>query len=87
MMEKLLWWLFRISLVKKEKPSEEFPLYINNREGMSHYLTGVQTRKSPTLAGRNFESFMEIHPATAKKFGIQDKTLVKIESKTRKHYR
>jgi assimilatory nitrate reductase catalytic subunit len=68
-------------VVPKEKPSEEYPLYLTTGRVMSHYLTGVQTRKSSSLAARNFESFMEIHPETAKKFAIQDQTLVKIESK------
>ena len=68
-------------VVPKEKPSEEYPLYLTTGRVMSHYLTGVQTRKSSALAARNFESFMEIHPETAKKFAIQDQTLVKIESK------
>lgn len=69
-----------IPVVPKERPSEEFPLYLTTGRVMSHYLTGVQTRKSSSLAARNFESFMEIHPATARKFGIQDQSLVKIES-------
>ncbi|HZG73491.1 MAG TPA: nitrate reductase [Chondromyces sp.] len=67
--------------VQKEQTSEEFPLYLTTGRVMSHYLTGVQTRKSPSLIARNFESYMEIHPSTAKKFGIQDHTLVKVESK------
>ena len=61
-------------VVPKEQPSEEFPLYLTTGRVMSHYLTGVQTRKSSSLAARNFESFMEIHPETAKKFGIQDQS-------------
>lgn len=68
-------------LVPKEKPDEEYPLYLTNGRVMSHYLTGVQTRKSPSLAARNFESFMEIHPTTALKYKIQDQSLVKIESR------
>ena len=68
-------------VVPKEQLSEEFPLYLTTGRVMSHYLTGVQTRKSSSLAARNFESFMEIHPATAKKFGIEDQVLIKIESK------
>jgi assimilatory nitrate reductase catalytic subunit len=48
---------------------------------MSHYLTGVQTRRSPALAARNIESYMEIHPATAMDYQIADHTLVKIESR------
>ncbi|MFC3883492.1 molybdopterin oxidoreductase family protein [Bacillus songklensis] len=67
--------------VPKEQPSEEFPLYLTTGRVMSHYLTGVQTRKSPSLAARNFESFMEIHPTTALKYHIPDHSLVKIESR------
>ncbi|WP_141432815.1 molybdopterin oxidoreductase family protein [Bacillus sp. 03113] len=67
--------------VPKESVSEEYPLYLTTGRVMSHYLTGVQTRKSPSLAARNFESFMEIHPSTAMKYQIQDKALVKIESR------
>jgi assimilatory nitrate reductase catalytic subunit len=68
-------------IVPKEEPTKEFPLYLTTGRVMSHYLTGVQTRKSSTLAARNFESFMEIHPKTAKKHHIQNHTLVKIESR------
>lgn len=67
--------------VPKEQPNEDFPLYLTTGRIMSHYLTGVQTRKSPSLAARNFESFMEIHPTTALKYRIQDHSLVKIESR------
>ncbi|MEC0345359.1 assimilatory nitrate reductase catalytic subunit NasC [Peribacillus frigoritolerans] len=67
--------------VPKEKPCTEFPLYLTTGRIMSHYLTGVQTRKSASLAARNFESYMEIHPETAKKYHISDNTLVKIESR------
>jgi assimilatory nitrate reductase catalytic subunit len=68
-------------VIAKEQVSEEFPLYLTTGRVMSQYLTGVQTRKSPALAARNVESFVEIHPLTAKKYGIHDHTLVKIESK------
>lgn len=67
--------------VPKEQVSEEFPLYLTTGRVMSHYLTGVQTRKSPALAARNVESFMEIHPATALKYQIQDQSLVRIDSR------
>jgi assimilatory nitrate reductase catalytic subunit len=67
--------------VPKEQVSEEFPLYLTTGRVMSHYLTGVQTRKSPALAARNIEPFMEIHPQTAVKFQIRDQSLVKIESR------
>ncbi|WP_461610260.1 assimilatory nitrate reductase catalytic subunit NasC [Cytobacillus kochii] len=67
--------------VQKEKTDKEFPLYLTTGRVMSHYLTGVQTRKSPALSAREFESFMEIHPQTAQRYSIQDKSLIKIESK------
>ncbi|MGG3626060.1 nitrate reductase [Bacillus gobiensis] len=66
--------------VPKEKPDERYPLYLTSGRIMSHYQTGVQTRKSSALAARNFESFMEIHPETAAKYRIQDNMLTKIES-------
>jgi assimilatory nitrate reductase catalytic subunit len=66
--------------VPKEKPNEEYPLFLTTGRIMSHYQTGVQTRKSAALAARHFESFMEIHPETAAKYQIQDQSLTKIES-------
>ncbi|WP_246302871.1 assimilatory nitrate reductase catalytic subunit NasC [Paenibacillus plantarum] len=65
----------------KEQISEDFPLYLTTGRVLVHYLTGVQTRKSPSLAARDVESFMEIHPSTAKKHHIEDATLVKLTSK------
>jgi assimilatory nitrate reductase catalytic subunit len=65
----------------KEQTSEDFPLYLTTGRVLVHYLTGVQTRKSPSLAARDVESFIEIHPRTAKKHHIEDATLVKLTSK------
>jgi len=67
-------------VVPKEEVSSEFPLHLTTGRVMSHYLTGVQTRRSPALAARNIESHMEIHPATAMNYQIADQSLVKIES-------
>ncbi|OAH54313.1 MULTISPECIES: molybdopterin oxidoreductase family protein [Bacillaceae] len=65
----------------KEQTSEEFSLYLTTGRVLGHYLTGVQTRKSPTLEARQFESFIEIHPKTARKLNIRDETLVKVKSR------
>lgn len=64
-----------------EQVSGEFPLYLTTGRVLSQYLTGVQTRRSHTLAARSFESFMEIHPKTAQKYRIEDGSLIKLESK------
>lgn len=65
---------------RKEVVTEQFPLYLTTGRIMSHYLTGVQTRKTSALEARNFESFIEIHPSTATQYGIEDQTLVKVRS-------
>ncbi|SEN69667.1 assimilatory nitrate reductase catalytic subunit NasC [Lihuaxuella thermophila] len=64
-----------------EQVNDDFPLYLTTGRVMTHYLTGVQTRRSHSLAARNFESFAEIHPKTAKKYGIEDQTLIRLESR------
>ncbi|MFC4767474.1 assimilatory nitrate reductase catalytic subunit NasC [Effusibacillus consociatus] len=65
----------------EEQVNEDFPLYLTTGRVMAHYLTGVQTRRSPSLAARDVESFLEIHPETAKKYKIENNSLVKLESK------
>jgi len=65
----------------KEKTTNSYPLTLTTGRVLGHYLTGVQTRKSSTLVAHQIESFVEIHPKTAKKFRIQDDELVKVTSK------
>ncbi len=65
----------------KERINKDYPLYLTTGRVISHYLTGVQTRHSPALKSRDFESFLEIHPNTAKKYKIENHSLVKLESK------
>ncbi len=64
----------------KPTTSTEFPLLLTTGRVMAHYLTGEQTRKSPSLAARDFEAFMEIHPDTALMYGLKENALVNIES-------
>ncbi|MCT2537821.1 nitrate reductase [Aquibacillus koreensis] len=68
------------SEVAKPTPSEKYPLLLTTGRVMSHYLTGEQTRKSPALAARHVEAFIEIHPETAEEYGLKKDTLVKVES-------
>ncbi|WP_046176334.1 assimilatory nitrate reductase catalytic subunit NasC [Domibacillus indicus] len=65
----------------KERAEAAYPLHLTTGRVLGHYLTGVQTHKSPTLEARQFESFIEIHPKTARSLHIQDDTLVKVQSK------
>ncbi|WP_216828794.1 assimilatory nitrate reductase catalytic subunit NasC [Alkalihalobacterium elongatum] len=68
-------------LKEKEKITEEFPLILTTGRLMEHYLTGVQTRRSQELFERSKQPYVEIHPETAKDYGIEDDMLVRIESK------
>ncbi|OES46343.1 assimilatory nitrate reductase catalytic subunit NasC [Domibacillus iocasae] len=65
----------------KEQAGGRYPLHLTTGRVLGHYLTGVQTHKSPTLEARQFESFVEIHPKTARSLRIQDDTLVKVHSR------
>lgn len=65
----------------EEDVDEEYPLLLTNGRVLPHYLTGVQTRRSPSLAARAIENFVEIHPRTARRHRIEDGTLVRIHSR------
>lgn len=60
--------------------SEEYPLILTNGRVLSHYLTGVQTRRSPSLLARELENFVEIHPITAQRYRVRDGEWVEIVS-------
>lgn len=66
---------------QKEQTTEQYPIYVTTGRVLSHYLSGTQTRRSPALASRQIEAFMEIHPNTAKKYKIENNALVKLETK------
>ncbi|NIK67479.1 nitrate reductase [Paenibacillus sp. BK720] len=68
------------SLSPAEQPNEEYPLYMTNGRMLSHYLTGVQTRRSPVLAAREVENILEIHPLTARKYRLEDGVLASVQS-------
>lgn len=65
----------------KEAPNEDFPLILTTGRVMEHYLTAVQTSKSQELNNRSSKSFVEVHPATAEKFQLEEGKLVVIKSK------
>ncbi|WP_127530840.1 assimilatory nitrate reductase catalytic subunit NasC [Paenibacillus kobensis] len=64
-----------------ERTDEEYPIYLTTGRVLSHYLTGVQTRRSHTLASRDIESFVELHPNAARRFGVADGRLAVLTSR------
>ncbi|MBU9722572.1 nitrate reductase [Bacillus alkalicola] len=63
-----------------EETSQEYPLMLTTGRWMEHYLTGVQTRRSPDLLKRSKEPLLEIHPDTAAKYGIEDGSIFQLKS-------
>lgn len=58
-----------------------YPLLLTNGRVLAHYLTGAQTRRSPALASRELESFLELHPRTAAALGIEEGEWVSVVSR------
>jgi len=69
------------SRAPEEEPDEDYPLRMTNGRVLSHYLTGVQTRRSPALAAREIENVLEIHPRAAGLHRIEDGELVRVASR------
>jgi len=69
-----------LPVTPKPKQTKVYPLFLTTGRVMSQYLTGEQTRRSASLAARNFESFIEIHPETAEKYGLHDGKLAEVRS-------
>lgn len=65
---------------KTTEISKEFPLLLTTGRVMEHYLTGVQTRRSPDLNKRSPEPLLEVHPETAVNYNIADGELFQLSS-------
>ncbi|MNI00524.1 Assimilatory nitrate reductase catalytic subunit [compost metagenome] len=64
-----------------EQIDAEYPLYMTTGRVLAHYLSGVQSRRSASLAARNVESFVEIHPNAARRYRVRDGEWVTLESR------
>jgi assimilatory nitrate reductase catalytic subunit len=64
-----------------EHPTEDFPLYLTTGRILSHYQSGTQTRRVPSLALAEREPFVEIHPQIAMRYGVSDGELVRLRTR------
>ncbi|AQL43263.1 formate dehydrogenase subunit alpha [Halorientalis sp. IM1011] len=64
-----------------EVPDEEYPLVLTTARLIEHYNTGTMSRRSPTLNRQHPENFVDIHPADADRYGIEDDDEVTIRSR------
>ena len=75
----------RFHAVRHQAPAEEpdsyYPFYLTTGRVLSHYQSGTQTRRVSKLVEMNPEPFAEIHPTTAKRFGIVNGAVVWLQTR------
>ena len=64
-----------------ELPDKEYPLILSTGRVLYHYHTGTMTRRAQGPTERCPESLIEIHPADAVKFCIDEGQMVKVTSR------
>jgi assimilatory nitrate reductase catalytic subunit len=64
-----------------EPPDEEFPLQATTGRVLQHYQSGAQTRLVPELLAAAPEMFVEVHPDTATRAGLEHGDLADVVSR------
>ncbi|MDQ2051784.1 formate dehydrogenase subunit alpha [Natronolimnohabitans sp. A-GB9] len=64
-----------------ETPDEEYPLILTTARLEEHYNTGTMSTRSPTLNRQTPENFVDVHPADAERYGIEDGDEVTLTSR------
>ncbi len=59
-----------------EQPDDDYPLVLTTGRVLVHYQSRTQTRRVPSLVAAEPDSFVEIHPDTARGLNIADGTQV-----------
>ena len=55
-----------------ETPDDEYPLFLTTGRNLAQYQSGNQTRRIAELAEINPEPLAEVHPTTARRYGLSD---------------
>ena len=64
-----------------ELPDEEYPFILSTGRVLYYYHTGTMTRRAQGPTERCPESLVEINPADAAKFGINEGQMIKVTSR------
>ncbi|MBQ0868731.1 molybdopterin oxidoreductase family protein [Streptomyces smyrnaeus] len=64
-----------------ELPDTEYPLYATTGRQLQHYQSGAQTRRVPELLAAAPEPYVEVHPDTARRAGLDDGDTARIVSR------
>jgi assimilatory nitrate reductase catalytic subunit len=68
-------------LAPAEEPDAYYPFYLTTGRVLSHYQSGTQTRRVAKLVEMNPEPFAEIHPTTARRFGLANGAVVWLQTR------
>jgi assimilatory nitrate reductase catalytic subunit len=75
----------RFHAVRHQMPAEDrdagYPLYLTTGRILGQYQTGTQTRRAAKLQELAPEPLAEIHPLTARRFGLRDQASVTLTSR------
>jgi assimilatory nitrate reductase catalytic subunit len=64
-----------------EQPDDNYPFFLTTGRVLSHYQTGVQTRRVPERAAAEPEPFVEIHPDAARSLGVGNGDTIRLSSR------
>ncbi len=64
-----------------EEPDAEYPLYLTTGRVMAQYQSGTQTRRIQELNEKSPSAFAEIHPITARSYGVGPQDNVRVTTR------
>jgi assimilatory nitrate reductase catalytic subunit len=64
-----------------ELPDEEYPYYLTTGRSLTHYQSGAQTRRVPSLAAREPDAYVEMHPSLARRHDIASTDPVRLRTR------
>ena len=64
-----------------EPPDERFPFVLTTGRTLTHYQSGTQTRRAPTLRALEPAAFAELHPRLARLVGVADGEWVRLATR------
>ncbi len=67
--------------VAAEEPDAEFPLFLTTGRLAAHYQTGTQTRRVDRLDRAAPRAIAQMHPATARRFGLVNRSPVTLATR------
>ncbi len=65
----------------REEPDDTFPLYLTTGRVLHQYQSGTQTSRIAELSAMGSQPLAEIHPVTARRYGLKDSDTVALVSR------